>query len=461
MNWRDAGVMASREIRRRPGRAALTMLAVALAAALLCALLTIAGTARTRVLSQLSHGGALAGISVEPDAPNPSQASLDDPVPGPPRALTRSAIARIRRLPDVLAVLPIEVAPVELLPPLAPPAGSTLCPPVHAGGGKQSCDVTNPGAGETAPQSGSGVATPVLSTSAIGADFGRMGALPITLLAGRLPVTGSLTEIVVGEQYLSALGLSSPRASEVVGTHVELTTSLPSAGPALVAPYRNEEIVGVVDQQMTAGDLVAWPQLVQDVYSAERGAGSPGSTALPIAGAVVIAKQLSEVPAVRTDIAAIGYSSAAPVGLIVSVGRYLHVVELVLSGIGVVALAIAALGIANALFAAVRERRREIGVLKAIGARDRDVLRVFLLEAGALGLIGGALGTILGVAMAGAIAANANAYLHSQGLAGVTLAVGWILPVGGVAGSTVVALLAGAFPAVRAARLPARSAVDS
>ena len=64
-----------------------------------------------------------------------------------------------------------------------------------------------------------------------------------------------------------------------------------------------------------------------------------------------IARQLSEVSSVRAAIAVIGYSSAAPVGLIISVGRYLHVVELVLSGIGIVALLIAALGIANALFA--------------------------------------------------------------------------------------------------------------
>ena len=76
--------------------------------------------------------------------------------------------------------------------------------------------------------------------------------------------------------------------------------------------------------------------------------------------------------------------------------RYLHVVEIVLAGIGLIGLVIAALGITNAMLAAVRERRREIGVLKAIGARDRDVRRIFLLEAATLGFIGGAIGTTAG-----------------------------------------------------------------
>ena len=58
---------------------------------------------------------------------------------------------------------------------------------------------------------------------------------------------------------------------------------------------------------------------------------------------------------------------------------------------------VAALGITNAMLAAVRERRREIGVLKAIGARDRDVYRIFLVEAAVLGFVGGVLGTVAGL----------------------------------------------------------------
>jgi hypothetical protein len=463
MSWQDALTLAAREIRRRSGRAALTVLAVALAAALLCALLTIAGTARTRVLSQLSHGGSLAGISVEPDSPNPDQATLDDPIPGPPLPLTKAAVAAIGRLKDVLAVLPVEVAPIALLPPVTPPAGSTLCPTVAPGSSARSCAGDSSGASSGASRQG--IVTPLLTSSAIGADLGRANALPITLLAGRLPASGGNTglEVDVDEQYLGSLGLTSSEASEVVGTRVEFATSVPTVGPASDTHFETAEVVGVVDQEMTSGDVVAWPALIEALYSSETAATSTSGHGgqPPIQGAIVIARQLSEVSSVRAAIGRIGYSTAAPVGLILSVGRYLHVVELVLSGIGIVALAIAALGIANALFAAVRERRREIGVLKAIGARDRDVLRVFLLEAGILGLLGGVIGTLAGIAMAGGIAANANAYLHSQGLGGVALAVPWLLPLGGVLGSCVVALVAGVLPARRAARLPAREAVDA
>ena len=79
----------------------------------------------------------------------------------------------------------------------------------------------------------------------------------------------------------------------------------------------------------------------------------------------MVANGLGSVSAVRARITAVGYSTSAPENLIASVQRYLHVVEIVLSGIGAIALVIASLGISNALLAAVRERRREIGVLKA------------------------------------------------------------------------------------------------
>jgi ABC-type antimicrobial peptide transport system permease subunit len=454
VTWSDALRMATRELRRRPGRALLTVLAIALAAALLSALLTIAGTAKTRVLTQLSHGGSLAGITVEPNAPNLSQETLDDPIPGPPKPLTAAAVGQIKRLGNVLSVYPVTAVPVSVQPPPVPPRGSTLCPPVHAGSSARQCPP--PLAPDASPLQAGYV--PSFYSYVLSADLVHISALPITLLAGRLPSPSSSVEVDVGGNYLQQLGLARAQAGELVGTRVVLSTTA-FTGPLEVTRQIRLEVVGVVDQQLGSGDILAWSGVAQGIANFDATV-DPSGAATPYVGAVVIAKQLNAVSAVRAAIAGIGYSTTAPVGLIISVGRYLHVVELVLSGIGLVALAIAALGIANALLAAIRERRREIGVLKALGARDRDVLHIFLFEAGALGLVGGVIGTAAGIAMAAAIAGNADAYLHSQGLAGVALSVPWLLPLGGVVGSTLVALVAGVLPAWRAARLPARAAVD-
>ncbi|TMC29848.1 MAG: FtsX-like permease family protein [Chloroflexi bacterium] len=92
------------------------------------------------------------------------------------------------------------------------------------------------------------------------------------------------------------------------------------------------------------------------------------------------------------------------------------------------------MGVANALLAAVRERRREIGVLKAIGARDRDILRWFLLEAFAVGSVGGILGTVAGLLIALWVGVSVNDYLSQQGLQSIQFGeVSWPLIIAAIA----------------------------
>ena len=174
----------------------------------------------------------------------------------------------------------------------------------------------------------------------------------------------------------------------------------------------------------------------------------------PYTALFVVVDGLDRSPQVRQGITDVGYSTSAPESLIESVQRYLRVVEIVLSGIGVIALAIAALGITNAMLASVRERRREIGVLKAIGAADRDVRRIFLVEAGALGFLGGVVGTIVGYFTAEVLAAVVNRFLESQQLATVSLGLPVSVVIAVVAGATVLALVAGTIPAQRGSSAP-------
>ena len=461
MRWPDALSLAGLELRRRPGRAALTLTAVALGAALLSALVSIAGTAQTRVLSQLSHGGPLASITVSPAAPDPTQAGLDNPRPGPARDLTVGALDRIRRLPHVTSVVAVEATGVRVVPPVDPPAGSRLCRSARGACPAGATPSTNP--------------VSAYDDRIVGVDLANTARLPVTILAGGFPAPGSQTQVDVTQGYLNHLGLSDSQAGEVLGTDVRIGAfRLFGPGPgasltrdpgfALGWRWTTAEIVGVVDQQAGPGQILAWPALVNRDFewtAAGRAAGDSDAPTSPYAGALVASDQLNDIGAVRNAIGRIGYSTSAPQNIVVSVGRYLHVVELVLTGIGLIALAIAALGISNALLAAVRERGRQIGVLKAIGARDTDIVKIFLIEAGALGAVGGVVGTFAGSAAAFTIGVVANAYLHAQGLKGVTFSLSPALIGSTIAGSTLVALVAGIAPALRAARLPARQAVDS
>jgi putative ABC transport system permease protein len=130
------------------------------------------------------------------------------------------------------------------------------------------------------------------------------------------------------------------------------------------------------------------------------------------------------------------------------------VFDLFLGLFGSLALTVASLGIINTLVMAILERRREIGVLKALGATDRDVRRLFFAEAGAMGLFGGLFGVALGWLIGQALTWGTTIYLRRQDLPGVKISfVPWWLALGAIGFSVIVSLVAGLYPASRAAKL--------
>ena len=103
---------------------------------------------------------------------------------------------------------------------------------------------------------------------------------------------------------------------------------------------------------------------------------------------------------------------------------------------------------------AILERRREIGIMKALGASDGDVKLLFFAEAGAMGLLGGAVGVALGWTIGRIINFGMNIYLKQQHFPPEQIwFVPWWLVLGSIAFALVVSLLSGLYPASRAAKL--------
>ncbi len=127
-------------------------------------------------------------------------------------------------------------------------------------------------------------------------------------------------------------------------------------------------------------------------------------------------------------------------------------VQAFLAGIAGIALLVGGVGVMNTMYTAVLERTREIGVLKAIGAKDSHVLFLFLFESGFMGLAGGALGLVSGFGVAWVATLIVSRVFEAQGAFAPALTVGLVF--GSLFFAFVVGALSGLFPAVRAAKLP-------
>ncbi len=120
-----------------------------------------------------------------------------------------------------------------------------------------------------------------------------------------------------------------------------------------------------------------------------------------------------------------------------------------LLAIAAVSLIVGSIGIANTMFTSVLEKTKEIGIMKAIGARNHDILLIFLFNAGFIGLVGGILGIMLGTILSGFMPALLGGLPMARGTAVVSLnSIAMALSV-----SVVVGILAGIIPAYQASKL--------
>ena len=157
---------------------------------------------------------------------------------------------------------------------------------------------------------------------------------------------------------------------------------------------------------------------------------------------------------VEDKIKAMGYSAFSMNDLLQGAKRAFILLDIFLSLFGSIALTVSSLMIVNTMVMSILERTREIGIMKAIGGSDGDIRRIFLIEASAIGVLGGIAGVVLGWVVGRVINFGVNIYIVNQGgKAGNLFSLPLWLVGSAIGFSILVSLIAGSYPARRAARL--------
>jgi len=287
----------------------------------------------------------------------------------------------------------------------------------------------------------------------------RSSSPDIKTAAGRLPTSDSATEVVLTDRTAVDLGFRNPAFA--IGSTVDynatsgaLVVSGPPANPVshqLVLPL---QVVGIISRQYmpagASGGMVPY-SVAKDYWT--RLSSNNGWKGGEFANITLLADSGGAVDGLRNRLTSLGFQAQSFGDLFRGFEDLLSRLRIALLALAVVALLLACLGIANTMYSAVLERTKEIGVLKALGARSHDVLLLFVAEAAVIGLFGGIIGTVGAVALAQA--GNAAVDRLAQSVAGAGIEVFQTdVVIAGVAlvVAVVLSTVSGLLPAVRAAR---------
>ena len=164
---------------------------------------------------------------------------------------------------------------------------------------------------------------------------------------------------------------------------------------------------------------------------------------------------MENVAEVQSLINSMGYQASSNAEWVSSMQTQYGYIQLVLGGIGAVALLVAAIGITNTMMMSIYERTKEIGIMKVLGCDLRNIQMMFLLEAGFIGLIGGIVGLIFSYGVSVVI----NRVVQSMGnMMTLSYIPPWLALLSLVF-AILVGMIAGFFPSLRAMRLSPLAAI--
>jgi putative ABC transport system permease protein len=442
MKIRDLTDLAFRNLREAVFRNALTTLGVAVGVASLVAMLSLGVGLQQLASKRLSQSGLFDTIFITPKnafrgMDRPKREVRSD---NPPRVLDEDTRKQIEKLPNVIEVYP-QVRFFTEVRFNNKPYGTVVAGMPDSSRNSGSFD----------GMQGHFFSSPTANEAILQIEFAKdLSENPNSLVGQQLML-----------RYAERQALASNATTDARGSAQE-----PSGGFSVVPKELRLTIVGVVETEPAAGyggygnarllmplETAATLRAAQvnDLRDIVRDSSASKTT---YASLSVRAKSPSQVEAVEGSIKSLGFNAFSLLDASKSLRTFFSVFDLLLGIFGSLALAVATLGIVNTLVMAILERRREIGVLKALGAADSDVQQLFFVEAGVMGFLGGILGVLFGWLLGRALTFGTNVYLHRQNLNPIELSsVPWWLVLSALVFAVLVSLAAGLYPASRAAKL--------
>jgi putative ABC transport system permease protein len=216
-------------------------------------------------------------------------------------------------------------------------------------------------------------------------------------LAGSADSISTNNGILLTDNYLESLGFKA--ASDAINKKVQISIAKASSlPPKLESKIFEFNVIGVVKSSVLAASPLSGMQIYKDnlksIYDYnQQGTASYGQ----YQGAIALAKDGVDVKSVKDKIGAIGYEAQTAEDLMSFIFNFINVLQAILIGFGVLAVLTSVFGIINTQYISVLERTQQIGLMKALGMRRRDVGRLFKLEAAWVGFLGGAIGSGLAV----------------------------------------------------------------
>jgi putative ABC transport system permease protein len=157
---------------------------------------------------------------------------------------------------------------------------------------------------------------------------------------------------------------------------------------------------------------------------------------------------------VKAEIQDMGFRAFALIDQFEEIRTGFLFMDMILVAVGMIAIVVASLGIMNTMVMSILERCSEIGIMKAVGAGDGDIKKIFFFESSVIGFFGGIFGLALGWVVSGLINRIVNYFLAKQGVPFVGyFNFPWWLCLGAVLSAIAVSLVSGIYPAIRAARV--------